>query len=112
MVMPSGRRSAASPPMPKISGSAPRMAARVVIMIGRKRFMQASRMASRGDRPRVRSASRAKSIIMMAFFLTMPISRITPISAISDSSVRNSISVSSAPTPAEGSVERMVSGCT
>jgi len=29
-----------------------------------------------------RSASRAKSIIMMAFFLTMPISRMMPISAM------------------------------
>ncbi len=112
MVMPSGRRSAASPPMPKISGKAPSKAARVVIMIGRKRIMQASRIASRGLRPWLRSASRAKSIIMIAFFLTMPISRMMPISAIRLSSLRQRISASSAPTPAEGRVERMVSGCT
>ena len=60
--------------------------------------------------PRVRSASSAKSIIMIAFFLTMPISRITPISAMTLSSVWNSSSASSAPTPADGSVERIVIG--
>ena len=54
----------------------------------------------------------AKSIIRMAFFFTMPMSNSTPISAISENSVLNSISASSAPTPAEGSVERMVMGCT
>ena len=58
----------------------------------------------------VRSASSAKSIIMMAFFLTMPISRITPISAMMLNSVLKSSSASTAPTPAEGSVERMVIG--
>src|ERR1700723_2463666 len=39
-------------------------------------------MASSGLSPRLRSASSAKSIIMIAFFLAMPISRITPSSAI------------------------------
>ncbi len=46
----------------------------------------------------------------MAFFFTMPISRITPISAIRLNSLPASSSVSSAPTAAEGSVERMVTG--
>ena len=49
---------------------------------------------------------------MIAFFLTMPISKMTPISAMSENSVLNHISASSAPTPAEGNVERMVMGCT
>ena len=35
-----------------------------------------------GGRPSSRSASSAKSIIMIAFFFTMPISRMTPIKAI------------------------------
>ncbi len=35
--------------------------------------------ASRADMPCSRSAESAKSIIMIAFFFTMPISRITPI---------------------------------
>ncbi len=67
-------------------------------------------MASRGDNPSLRSASSAKSIIMIAFFLTMPISSTMPISAMIERSWPNSISAASAPTPAEGSVDRMVSG--
>ena len=49
---------------------------------------------------------------MMAFFFTMPISRNTAISAMTLNSALNIISASSAPMPAEGSVERMVTGCT
>ena len=67
-------------------------------------------MASSGLLPSRRSASRAKSIIMMAFFFTMPISRMMPISAMTLKSVRQIISASSAPTPAEGRVERIVIG--
>ena len=79
MQMPSGRRSSEPVPVPSISGSAPNSAAMVVIRIGRKRSRQAWWIASRGalafDRAR---ASSAKSIIMIAFFLTMPISRMMP----------------------------------
>ena len=89
---------------------APSSAAIVVIMIGRKRSRQASRIASRDDRPRVRSASMAKSTIMMAFFLTMPISNTMPTSATSDRSMPHAISASRAPMPADGSVDRMVIG--
>ncbi|CAH0291835.1 hypothetical protein SRABI106_03533 [Rahnella aquatilis] len=46
----------------------------------------------------------------MAFFFTMPINRITPISAIRLNSVPAKISDSNAPTAADGSVERMVTG--
>ena len=52
----------------------------------------------------------AKSTIMMPFFLTMPISRMMPISAITLKSNPKSISISKAPTPADGSVDRIVSG--
>ncbi len=52
----------------------------------------------------------AKSTIMMPFFFTMPISRMMPIIAITDRSVCASISISNAPTPAEGNVDRIVSG--
>ena len=112
MEMPNGRRN--SPPSPKLraSGRAPSIAALVVIMIGRKRIRQASKMASRGSSPRVRSASRAKSIIRMAFFLTMPISRMTPIAAIRLNSMLNSIRNRIAPIPAEGRVDKMVIGWT
>ncbi len=88
------------------------MAASVVIMIGRKRRRQASRIASTGFAPRVRSASIATSIIMIAFFFTMPMSRNTAISAMMVKSVPVTSRASTAPTPAEGRVERIVSGCT
>ncbi len=54
--------------------------------------------------------SSAKSIIMMAFFLTMPTSMTMPIMAITDRSILNNISVSSAPMPADGRPEMMVIG--
>ncbi len=82
----------------------------VVIMIGRKRSRQALRIDSSGERCSSRSAWIAKSTIMMPFFFTMPISRMMPMSAMMDRSKWNAISMSSAPTPADGSVERMVSG--
>ena len=67
-------------------------------------------MASRELAPVRRSVSSAKSIIMIAFFWTMPISMMIPISAMTENSVLNSISAASAPTPADGSVDSMVSG--
>ena len=87
MAMPSGRRSSAPVPLPSASGRPPSSAASVVIMMGRKRSRQAWWIASRGDLPWSRSASSAKSIIMMAFFLTMPISSTMPISAMTVNSV-------------------------
>ena len=78
-------------------------------MIGRKRSRQASRIAASALRP-TRRRSIAKSIIMIAFFLTMPTSMTMPIMAITDRSMRNSISVSSAPTPADGRPEMIVIG--
>jgi len=53
-------------------------AAIVVIMIGRKRTLAASRIASRAVFPWFRSASMAKSIMMMAFFFTIPTSMMMP----------------------------------
>ena len=79
-------------------------------MIGRNRSSAAWRIGLLGDRCSSRSAVMAKSTIMMPFFLTMPISRITPIMATRLKSKPNSISVASAPAPAEGRVERIVSG--
>src|SRR5579864_5862001 len=105
MVMPSGWRNSYPTPVPTASGNPPSSAAMVVIMIGRKRSMQASKIASCGDLPSRRSASRAKSIIMMAFFFTMPISRMIPISPMTLSSLWVSKRASRAPTPAEGRVE-------
>ena len=107
---PSGWRSSAPAPRPSAIGSAPIIAASVVIMIGRRRSRQAWRIASCGGRPWLRCASSAKSIIMIAFFLTMPISIRMPMVAISVRSVLNSVSVSSAPTAADGRPARIVSG--
>src|SRR5881409_521377 len=73
-------------------------------------FDGAHQIASSGGLPSLRSASSAKSIIMMAFFLTMPISRMMPISAITLNSVWQIRRARMAPTPAEGSVERIVMG--
>jgi len=50
-------------------------------MIGRNRTLQASRIASRGDFPSRRSASSAKSIIMIAFFFTNPTNMMIPTKA-------------------------------
>ena len=67
-------------------------------------------MASRVFLPSLRSACSAKSIIMMAFFFTMPMSRMMPMMEITLRSIWKSMSASMAPTLAEGSVEMMVSG--
>ncbi len=83
---PSGLRSSDPAPFPNISGRPLSSAAIVVIRMGRKRSRQAWRMAFNGVSPSSRSAEMAKSTIMMPFFLTMPISRITPISAMTDRS--------------------------
>ncbi len=72
--MPNGRRASAPAPIPSAMGSVPMIAAMVVIMIGRKRTRHASKIASAGVRFALRCASSAKSIIMMAFFFTIPIS--------------------------------------
>ena len=110
MLMPSGRRSSVPSPQPSISGSAANSAANVVIMIGRKRKSHAWWIASRGLLPSIRSASSAKSIIMIAFFLTMPMRKMMPMMPITPRSLPVSSSASSAPTPADGSVDRIVSG--
>ncbi len=110
MVIPSGRRNSAPGPAAINRGTAPRIAAIVVIRIGRKRARHASCTASAAVSPRVRSASSAKSTIMIPFFLTMPISRMMPMKAAIDSSALNICKATSAPRPAEGNVEIIVSG--
>jgi hypothetical protein len=47
---------------------------------------------------------------MMAFFFTMPMSRMMPMTAMMLRSMPASIKARIAPTPAEGSVERIVIG--
>jgi hypothetical protein len=67
-------------------------------------------MASAGLLPSTRWASRAKSIIMMAFFLTTPKSMMRPTKAYRSRSLPKSRRVSSAPKTAEGRPERIVIG--
>ena len=90
-------------------GSVPKIAAKVVIMMGRKRSSAASRIAACAKAP-TRRRSMAKSIIMIAFFFTIPTSITMPIMAMTERSILNSMSTSSAPTPADGSPEMMVIG--
>ena len=67
-------------------------------------------MIDRFFRVSLRSSCEAASIIMIAFFFTIPISMMMPIAAITSSSMPNSISVSSAPKTADGRPDRMVMG--
>ena len=68
-------------------------------------------MACSGVMPPSRSASSAKSTSMIAFFFTIPISRMMPMMDSTDSSPPVTTMASSAPSPADGNVDRMVSGC-
>ena len=82
----------------------------MVIRIGRNRSMQASTIESYELLPSVRSAASAKSIIMIAFFFTMPISRMMPMIAMMSRSWWVTSSASSAPTLAAGRLEMIVIG--
>ena len=97
-------------PEASASGRPPSSAAIVVIMIGRKRSSEAWKIASSGDLPCSRCASSAKSIIMIAFFFTMPMRSTMPMSATMPRSWPVATSARMAPMPADGSVERIVSG--
>ena len=110
MAIPRGRRSSAPVPLPSASGKAPNKAAMVVMRMGRKRSKHAWKMDSSEVLPSLRSAAKAKSIIRIAFFLTMPISKMIPISAITLRSVWVISKARTAPTPADGNVERIVIG--
>ena len=104
-------RSSEPVPLSSASGSAPNSAASVVIMIGRKRSRQACTIASRGDMPCValgleREVDHHDRVLLHDAHQQH------------DADQRDrargpcpaSISASSAPTPAEGRVERIVNG--
>ena len=80
--MPSGARNCAPSPRPSATGIIPAMRANVVIRIGRNRIAPASMSASRRGFPSFSRAHFAKSMSRIAFFATMPISIITPISVM------------------------------
>ena len=102
--------STAPDPFQKAIGSAPTMAANVVIMIGLKRNIQASRIAFSGDMPWLRWASKAKSIIKIAFFLTIPIRSRMPIDATTVNSKPKIRNANIAPMAADGKPAKIVSG--
>ena len=81
----------------------------VVMKIGRKRISAASRMAGSASNPSF-LRSMAKSIIMIAFFFTMPTSNRMPMIAMTERSMPKAQSATSAPRPAEGRPDRMVIG--
>ena len=112
MATPNGRRSSEPAPVPKASGIAPNSAAIVVIMMGRKRSWQAEKIASSALFFPSRCSPRATSTIMMAFFFTMPTSRIRPMIVITERSMCRRNIASRAPNVADGSEERIVIGWT
>jgi len=77
------------------------MRAIVVIKIGRKRNMQASKMVVTRALPFLAFGDQRKSIIMMAFFFTMPINN-TSDDGNHIQSILNSISASISATLADG----------
>ena len=109
MEMPSGRRSSEPVPLPKASGSPPR-GGHGGHHDGPETEQAGAQMDSCGGSPSTRSASSAKSIIMMAFFFTMPINNTMPMRAMMLNSVPVNMSARNAPTPAEGKVDRIVTG--
>ena len=76
-VVPMELRPAAPAPVAKARGRTPRMNARDVIRIGRRRIRADSTAASTMERPRPRSCS-ANSTMRIEFFAASPMSRIRP----------------------------------
>ena len=74
---PTAMRLAAPAPLAMTSGTMPRMKARLVIMIGRRRSFTASITASSVDLPSA-SCSIANSTIRIAFFAASPMIVISP----------------------------------
>ena len=111
MAMPSGRRSSEPGPVAIASGTAPSSAASVVIRIGRKRSR-----AGLVDGPLRREAALALGLEREvdqhdAVLLDDADQQDDADEGDHDSSMPASRSASSAPRPADGSVEMMVSGC-
>ena len=102
IVTPRGWRSSDPMPVPSMSGTAERRAAIVVIRMGRNLRRQAWKIASRGGSPSFRSASSAKSIIMIAFFFTIPMRRMMPMIPMTPRSLPTSSRARRAPIPADG----------
>ena len=96
--------------MPSASGSMPAPIAIVVMTIGRLRLWQASTSASKRPMP-WRRATIAYSTSRIEFFVTTPISMISPIIDGIDIALCVTSSATKAPPIDSGSAARIVTGC-
>ena len=92
------------------TGIMPAMIATLVMMIGRSRMRPASMSASRIEIPRSSRAHFAKSTRRMAFFATMPNSRMTPMRLLMLSVSPVAMSAMTTPMSDSGSDRRIASG--
>ncbi len=105
-----GARTSAPAPLASASGRKPNRVLRVVMMIGRRRERAPSTSASRLATPASRSWL-TLSTRMIAFLVTSPTSRISPMNTTTEMVLPVSISASTAPTSASGMVNRITNGC-
>ncbi|MNS04868.1 hypothetical protein D3C72_362560 [compost metagenome] len=96
-------------PTPRAIGAMPRIIAKVVIRIGRRRIGAALRSASNIGRPSSRNWL-VNSTSRMAFLVTRPISVMMPMIEMIESVCLASNRANSAPTMASGSESMMVKG--
>ena len=105
-----GARNPPPSPIPMAMGSMPKIMASVVITMGRRRTRPASMSAVRRSAPAC-LRSFALSTSRIAFFVTSPISMITPIMLIMLNVSSVSSSASSTPMSDSGSDSMMANGC-
>ena len=110
MAMPSGRRSSEPVPVPKASGTAPNNAAMVVMRIGRKRSMHASKIASAVFLPPLALGLQRKIDHHDGVLLHDADQQHDADDGNDIQVLPNSMSASIAPTLAGGRLEMMVSG--
>ena len=105
-----GARRSAPRPMPSASGVSPQTVVTVVMTMGRRRTLPASRIASRSAAPRAR-AWLMNSTLTIASLTTMPTRMTTPIRLMVFRLWPESASASTAPESASGTEMRMITGC-
>jgi len=105
-----GERTSEPSPNASASGMKPNNAVIVVMMIGRSRERAPSTRAVRLATPASRNWL-TLSIRMIAFFTTSPTSKINPMNTTTDAGERVSSSAATAPTRANGMVNRITNGC-
>jgi len=109
-VMAMGWRKSLPVPRPIATGSMPRMSARVVIRMGRRRIGPATLSAWWMSIPRCRRILFVRSTSRIEFLVTRPKSRIRPIIAVMSRGNLKTSSASSPPTAASGSASMITKG--